>query len=354
MIDIVKKKVIEKTLVSDTTSYVENVEILEKAFYWLLFIRKLDEYMYALQRQGIIGFYGGHNGQEAVLAGCGLNINPNDWVVPALREGPILLMRGFELEKYIGQYFGNEFDIQKGHQMPAHHSSKEYRHISWSSCIGNQLPHATGLGYALKYKKKDEIVFAFMGDGAVSSADFHCALNFAGVWKVPVLFICQNNQWAISTPFSKQTATNTVSEKGIAYGIEGETIDGMDFETVYNKVKEKAEIVRKNKIPFLLEAVCYRFGPHSTSDDPTKYRNPDELEKWKQKDPILIFKNKFSKILNLVELEQKYTTMINNTITMAISKVKTGAIPSVATLIENVFEKEPLRLTNQLKEILSE
>lgn len=364
MVDIVRKKVVSKNIpeiVEQTTIKKEVQEnanitkptesIAEKAFYWLLFLRKLDELMYALQRQGAIGFYGGCTGQEATLVGCGLNIQQNDWVVPALREGSILLMRGFDLEKYIGQYFGNEYDIQKGHQMPAHHSSRKYNHVSWSSCIGNQLPQATGLAYSLKYKKDDSIVFAFMGDGATSSADFHCALNFAGVWQVPVLFICQNNQWAITVPFSQQTATQTVAEKGIAYGIEGERIDGMDFDVVYDKVKEKIKFVRENKKPFLLETLCYRIGPHSTSDDPTKYRNSEEVELWKQKDPIKIFKEKHSNVLNIKELEEQYLQEIHNTIRSTINKVKNGKIVDSHTLIENVFENIPERLNRQFTEL---
>lgn len=350
MVDIIKKQVVSKEI-EDKKESSPRVQILEKAFYWLLFIRKLDEFMYALQRQGTIGFYGGHSGQEATLVGCGLNIMQNDWVVPALREGPLLLMRGFELEKYIGQYCGNGLDIQKGHQMPAHHSSKEYKHVSWSSCIGNQLPHAVGLAYSLKYKKDDAIVFAFMGDGATSSSDFHCALNFAGVLKVPVLFICQNNQWAISVPFSKQTATQTVSEKGVAYGIAGETIDGMDFDIVYNKVKESAEVVRKNKLPFLLETVSYRLGAHSSSDDPTRYRSSEETEKWKQKDPIITFKQKHSDTLDIKKLEIEYVEQITQLITTTINKVKTYKVPEISSLIEDVFESVPKRLSNQLLEI---
>lgn len=152
--------------------------------------------------------------------------------------------------------------------------------------ISSQLPHATGIGYAIKLRNKPDVVFAFVGDGGTSEGDFHEALNFAGVWKVPVIFIVQNNQFAISVPFKKQTASVNVAVKAMAYGMEGIKVDGNDIFAMYQAVKSAEEYARSGNGPVLIEALTYRKGAHTTSDDPTKYRSKEEEELWDLTDPL--------------------------------------------------------------------
>src|SRR5262245_32645191 len=166
----------------------------------MLRVRVIDERMMTLQRQGRIGFYGAATGQEAAIVGSGYALRETDWVFPALRESGVALLRGYPLDRYVAQCFGNSGDLLKGRQMPSHYADRSVRYVSWSSCIGTQLPHAVGMAYAAKIKRSGDVAIAYLGDGATSESDFHVSLNFAGAWKAPVVFFCQNNQFAISVP----------------------------------------------------------------------------------------------------------------------------------------------------------
>ncbi|HKQ71782.1 MAG TPA: thiamine pyrophosphate-dependent enzyme, partial [Polyangiaceae bacterium] len=154
-------------------------------------VRRLDQRMVTLQRQGRVGFYGACTGQEAAVVGAGLAVGHDDWVFPALRENAVMIVRGFPLALYAAQIYGTSADVLKGRQMPAHPSSRSVNQVSWSSCIGTQLPQAVGAAWAAKLKGDPVVVLAFLGDGATSAADFHAALNFAGVFHLPVVFVCQ-------------------------------------------------------------------------------------------------------------------------------------------------------------------
>ncbi|HEY8074210.1 MAG TPA: thiamine pyrophosphate-dependent dehydrogenase E1 component subunit alpha, partial [Labilithrix sp.] len=173
-------------------------------------LRLLDARMIVLQRQGRVGFYGACTGQEAVPIAAGLVANEHDWVFPALREQSVMLVRGFPLRDFVAQVFGNSADILKGRQMPSHQSGRRVQQVSWSSCIGPQIPQAVGAAWAMKLKKDSAIAFGFTGDGATSQPDFHAAMNFAAVFEVPCVLVCQNNQWSISVPTSRQTASKTI------------------------------------------------------------------------------------------------------------------------------------------------
>ena len=182
-------------------------------------LRLLDARMILLQRQGRVGFYGACTGQEATPIAAALAIEPTDWVFQALRESVMMLVRGFPLQQYIAQVFGNAGDILKGRQMPSHMSGRSVNHVSWSSCLGPQLPQAVGAAWAAKLKGERTVVLGFVGDGATSEPDFHAAMNFAAVFKTPSVLVCQNNHWAISVPASRQTASATFAVKGRAYEI---------------------------------------------------------------------------------------------------------------------------------------
>ncbi len=249
-------------------------------------IRVTDNRLLNMQRQGRIGFYGTATGEEASVIGAFAGVKDTDWVLPALRQGGGLVYRGFPLELHVAQCIGNGMDILKGRQMPVHAASRKHNVVSWSSVIGTQLTHANGVAMAAKIKGDDIIVLGFLGDGATSSAEFHVGMNFAAVYEAPVVFLCQNNQWAISVPFRKQSGTPGVAEKAQAYGMPGERVDGNDVLAVMGAVREAAERARSGGGPTLIEALTYRQMGHSSSDDPTRYRDPDEVEEWMKKDPI--------------------------------------------------------------------
>ncbi len=249
-------------------------------------LRVLEARMVVLQRQGRVGFYGSCTGQEATPIAVGLALSPDDWVFPALRESAIMLVRGFALTSYIAQVFGNSRDLLKGRQMPSHMSGRSVNQVSWSSCIGPQIPQAVGCAMAMQRAGKREIAVGFSGDGATSQPDFHNAMTFAARFAAPCLIICQNNHWSISVPTAKQTASATIAVKGRAYGVPSVRVDGNDVLAVYVAVRDAAARARDGGGPSFIECVTYRMGAHSTSDDPTRYRSNEEVESWARKDPL--------------------------------------------------------------------
>lgn len=265
-------------------------EALLTLYRYMVLSRRLDIKMLALQRQGRIGFYGAATGEEASVVGSACALKAEDWVFPALRQGAAALLRGMPLEAYIAQIFGNSLDVQRGRQMPCHYSWRPANFVAWSSCIGTQLPHAVGMAYAAKHHGENSVALAYLGDGATSEADFHAAMNFSAVWEAPVVFLCQNNQWAISVPLSLQTASESIAAKAVAYGMPGARVDGNDALAVYAATSAAVENARAGEGPTLIEAVTYRMGPHSSSDDPGRYRSEAEVEGWEKRDPIERFR----------------------------------------------------------------
>ena len=239
--------------------------------------RALDRRMLALQRQGRIGTYAMLEGQEAVQIGSALALDPGDFVFPSYREHGVQVSRGLPMEVLLAYWKGLPnagWDIEK------------YRTGIVTVPIASQLPHAVGYSYMTKMRGEDTVAVTYFGDGATSEVDFHSGMNFAGVWKTPTVFICANNLYAISVPYSKQTASETIAQKAEAYGFEGLRVDGMDPVAVYLATKLAARRARDGKGPTLIEALTYRYGPHATADDPTLYRSEEEVEEWKRKDPI--------------------------------------------------------------------
>src|SRR5207248_9825788 len=262
-------------------------EVLLRLYREMVRLRTLDERMMTLQRQGRVGFYGACTGQEAATLAAAIALEASDWIFPALREGGSMLLRGFPLVPYLCQIFGNAGDETKGRQMASHMASRSVNQVSWSSCIGTQLPQAVGAAMAARIRGDRTVVAAYLGDGATSEGDFHVAMNFAGVFKAPVVFVCQNNHWAISVPTSKQTASESIAVKAVAYGFPGVKVDGNDAVAVYAAMKEAVDRARAGGGPTLLECETYRIGAHSSSDDPTRYRDEREVELWRKRDPIV-------------------------------------------------------------------
>ncbi|MGD0257548.1 MAG: thiamine pyrophosphate-dependent dehydrogenase E1 component subunit alpha [Thermoplasmata archaeon] len=261
-------------------------EELLPAYRLMLLSRATDDRCLSLQRQGRIGFYVPASGQEAAQVGAARALRPEDWVFPAYRELGVALARGVPLETLLDQFIGNSDDLLKGRQMPNHYGYRQYRFVVASSPIGTQITQAVGAAIAARRRKDPIVTITFFGDGATSSNDFHAGLNFAGVFRAPTIFFCENNQWAISLPRTKQTRSPTLAEKAAAYGFPGVVVDGTDIHAVYRAVSEARRRALAGEGPTLIEAQVYRFGPHSTSDDPHRYRTDAEVAHWKETDPV--------------------------------------------------------------------
>jgi pyruvate dehydrogenase E1 component alpha subunit/2-oxoisovalerate dehydrogenase E1 component alpha subunit len=316
-------------------------------------VRLLDARMILLQRQGRVGFYGAAQGQEAVPIATGLALRTDDWVFPALREAAIMLVRGFPLRAFVAQIFANAGDVLKGRQMPSHQSGRAVNQVSWSSCIAPQLPHAVGAAWAMRAKKSGAVSVGFCGDGATSQADFHAAMNFAGVWRAPCVIVCQNNHWSISVPTAKQTASRTIAVKARAYGMPGLRVDGNDVLAVYRAISEAVERARAGGGPTFIEALTYRMGAHSTSDDPTRYRPQAEVEEWARKDPLDRLRRHMVR-LGLVtdEGDAALERELSAEIAAAINEVEALPPPARASLLEDVYSEMPWHLREQLESLL--
>jgi pyruvate dehydrogenase E1 component alpha subunit/2-oxoisovalerate dehydrogenase E1 component alpha subunit len=321
---------------------------LKRLYRAMLRIRTLDERMITLQRQGRVGFYGACTGQEAATIGSAFAFKDSDWIFPALREVGVMLMRGVPLVPYLAQVFGNSGDVTKGRQMPSHQMARAANYVSWSSVIGTQLPQAVGAAMAAKLQKHDTVIAAYMGDGATSSADFHVAMNFAGVFKAPVVFICQNNHWSISVPTHHQTASETIAIKAKAYGFPGVKVDGNDAEAVHAAVSEAVARARSGGGPTLVECETYRIGAHSTSDDPTRYRDPNEVEVWKKRDPIerIFNRMKERKLWSDAEDAALRNELLEE-VNAAIKAAEALPNPPISTLFEDVYAELPWHLKEE-------
>src|SRR5690554_2721356 len=271
------------------------------AYKQMFYERTADEMAISYQRQGRMYTFTPNLGQEAIHIAAGMNIRKEDWLVPAFREMGTLLSRGVTMKEMFLFYLGNE------HGGSFKNVSKT---LPIAISIGTQLHHATGVGYSVKYQKKDETVFTFIGDGGTSEGDFSEALNFAGVWQVPVIFTVQNNQYAISVPVQKQTNSINLAVKSVAFGIPGIKVDGNDFFAMYLAYKTAAEHARSGRGPVLIEALTYRLGAHTTSDDPSKYRKKEEEVEWSLVDPLIrlekYMRNKKIWNIDTQELKDKY------------------------------------------------
>ena len=241
--------------------------------------READERMLKLQRQGRMGTFAPGIGQEAAVVGAALAMNDDDWFLGSFRELGGRLARGESLLNTL-VYFGG---YEEGNVQP---EGAARRLLPIAVIVASQLPHAVGVAYAMKYTGESSAAVAFVGDGGTSEGDFHEALNLASLWQVPAVFICQNNQWAISVPRNKQTRSATLAQKAIAYDLPGVQVDGNDVLAVYEATREALERARAGEGPTFIEAVTYRLSMHTTADDPKKYRGQDEVDEWWKKEPI--------------------------------------------------------------------
>lgn len=251
-------------------------EIL-KMYKTMVYGRTIDQKVLQFQRQGRILTYAPNLGQEAAQVGSAFAMRQTDWVASAFRELGVWLYKNAPLYNILLYWYGNE----EGMKMP-----EEVRILPVSVPIASQLQHATGIAFASQYKGEDDVTVGYVGDGGTSQGDFHEALNFAMVNNTPNVFIVQNNQFAISTSRLVQTKARTIAQKALAYGMPGIQVDGNDVFAMYAVTKEAVDRARKGEGPTLIEAFTYRLGAHTTADDPTVYRDQEEVAKWEKKDPI--------------------------------------------------------------------
>lgn len=320
---------------------------------YMILIRTLDERMIILQRQGRVGFYGACTGQEATPIATAMALRPTDWIFPALREGAAMLARGFDLETYVSQVFGNARDSTKGRQMPSHAADRSVNYVSWGSCIANQLPQAVGAAWAAKLRKEDTVVVGFVGDGGTSEGDFHYALNFAAVYNTPSILICQNNHWSISVPTAAQTRSRTIAEKAYAYGLPFARVDGNDALAVYGAVREAAHRARTGGGATFLEMLTYRIGAHSTSDDPRVYRDEREVELWKTRDPVERLRRFLISAGHWDDARDAALKAETDAFVLAtVTRAEAHGPPARETLFDDVYARRPWSLEDQREAFL--
>lgn len=337
-------------------SLAESAPALARDLYrGMLRIRVVDARMMALQRQGRIGFYGAAVGQEAAVVGSAAAAEPRDWLVPALREAGAGLYRGMPLACYVAQIFGNERDISQGRQMPCHPCHRDSHYVVMSSCVANQIPHAVGIAHAMKIRgETGRMCIGYMGDGGTSEADFHVAMNFAGVFQAPAVLVCQNNQWAISTPGGAQTAAETFALKGLGYGIESLRVDGNDALAVYMATRYAADKARAGRGPTFLELLTYRVSAHTSSDDPSRYRDESITEEWRTRRDPLARGRRFLEERGLLE-EGEHDAMVAELeaeIREVVEEQEPVGPPARTTLFDDVYE-EPTWLLREQRETIN-
>ena len=311
----------------------------------LIRLRTFEARMMNLQRSGRIGFYGGSVGQEATATGSAFALEKQDWVFPQYREPGAALIRGISMETLLYQFMSTAKDIGKGRQMPVHYGDRAVNYVTISSVVASQIPHAAGGGWAMRLRKDNAVALVYFGDGATSTVDFHAGLNLAGVFKAATVFWCNNNQFAISVPREKQTASKTLAEKALAYGFEGLQCDGQDIFAVYAAAKYAVDKARRGEGPTMVESLTYRVGPHSSSDDPTRYRSDVEVDTWRKRDTLERVRHYLRHKGWYDESEDaRLHKLAEEEVSRAIEAAEHAGPPSWETMLEDVFaEMTPLQ-----------
>ncbi|WOL11917.1 2-oxoisovalerate dehydrogenase subunit alpha 2, mitochondrial [Canna indica] len=326
-------------------------EVAVKIYSDMITLQVMDTIFYEAQRQGRISFYLTSNGEEAINVASAAALTMDDIVFPQYREPGVLLWRGFTLQEFANQCFGNKLDYGKGRQMPIHYGSNRLNYYTVSSPIATQIPHAVGAAYSLKMDGKKACTITYFGDGGTSEGDFHAALNFAAVLEVPVIFFCRNNGWAISTPTTEQFRSDGAVVRGQAYGIDSIRIDGNDALAVYSAVHAAREMAIQECKPIFIEALTYRAGHHSTSDDSTKYRSTDEIEHWRTaRDPVSRFRKWVERNgwwSDAAEEEHRGNT--RKELLQAIQVAERAEKPPLSELFTDVYDQVPSNLYEQEK-----
>jgi pyruvate dehydrogenase E1 component alpha subunit len=316
---------------------------IKKLYESMILTRIIDRKSLNLQRQGRIGTYASMEGQEATIIGSSYALKKEDWLFPSFRENGALILRGQPMHELL-MYGGGD---ERGMNIP-----KNINNFPITIPVGTQILHAVGVAMAAKIQNKKICSIVYFGDGATSEGDFHEGLNMAGVYKSPVVFICQNNQWAISVPREKQTASETLAQKAIAYGIKGIQVDGNDVFAVYKATKDALDDARKGNGPTLIECYTYRISDHTTSDDAKKYRDVKEVEEWKKKDPIVKLWNFMKKKkLWTKDYETKFVAKATKEVEDAVKKFESIPKPKIEDMFKFVYKNMTERQKKELSEI---
>jgi pyruvate dehydrogenase E1 component alpha subunit len=319
---------------------------LKELYHLMILVRTFDDKMFKLQRSGKIGTYAQVKGEEASEVGSAFALEPNDWMIPSFRETGVSLTRKMDMVRIIQGWRGDTRALKglKGsHDLPI------------AIPVGSQTLYATGIAWASKIRNLREAAIVYFGDGASSEGDFFEAMNFAGTFKIPIVFFCQNNQWAISTSRKTQTAAETIAQKGIGAGITSLQVDGNDIVAVYKVVKEALERGKNGEGPTLIESVTYRLGDHTTSDDASRYRSVEELNYWLARDPIERLKKYFRKVGTWDEgYGQWVQETVSREIDEAIDKAMQIGKPGPEELFDNIWSSMPKELAQQKEELIQE
>jgi pyruvate dehydrogenase E1 component alpha subunit len=316
---------------------------LVQLYKFMVLSRIADEKAFALQREGRIGTYPPLKGHEAVQIGSSFAMNDNDWFFPVYRDMGAMIARGVPLYLILLYWMGNE----DGCRFP-----KGVNVFPIAVPVGSQISLGMGFSWASKLKKEKVVTLVSFGDGATSAIDFHDGLNFAGVFKTPTVFLCINNQWAISVPRTKQSASKTLAQKAIGYGFNGIQVDGNDILAVYAATKEAVDRANKGDGPTLIEAVTYRLSDHTTADDASRYRSEKEIEEWIGKDPITRFKLYLeSKQIWNEDFEKEIRKEAEDKVEEAVKKAEAMPPPSVEELFKYTYAEMPWNVKEELEEL---
>jgi pyruvate dehydrogenase E1 component alpha subunit len=320
-------------------------EQVKKLYEWMVLARTFDDKAFKLQREGRLGTYASILGQEAAQIGSAYALRPTDWMFPAFREPGASFVRGLPMRMILQYWAGDE----RGSQIP-----EGLNDFPITIPVATQVPIAVGVALAAKAKGDAIAALAFMGDGATSKGDFHEGLNFAGVFSAPVVFVCQNNQWAISVPLRRQTAAKTLAQKAVAYGFPGVQVDGNDVFAVYRATHEALDRARAGMGPTLIECLTYRLGDHTTADDASRYRSGEEVERWKKKDPI----DRLRKYMEKGGLwdrsrDQALRSEAKEKVESAVHEVESFPAPDPVDMFRFTYQDLPVDLSKQMDGFLN-
>ena len=319
-------------------------EEIKKMYEMIVLIRVFDQKAFNMQRQGRLGTYIQFKGQEACQAGSAAVLNDDDWIFPMYRNSALLIARKHPIVQVLQYWNGDE----RGLKAP-----DAVNNFPIAIPVGTHIIHATGAAWAAKLKGTKQVAISYFGEGATSKGDFHEAMNFAGVYGAPCIFLCENNQFAISVPRSKQTHAETIAQKAIAYGFEGIQIDGMDIFAVYKATKDAVDKARAGKGPTLIEAFTYRMCDHSTSDDASRYRSKEEVESWAKKDPIERLE-RYMRKKGLLDDAYKAKVLENsqNVIEKAVSEFEKLPPPDPKDMFSYVYAEMTPQQKEEMEDIL--
>jgi len=320
-------------------------------------LRIFDDRMMKMQRTGKLSFYMRSFGEECIAVAQTMALETQDWIFPSYRQPGAQFVRGRDMVSMICHCIGNVEDNIKGRQMPVHYSYREGRFISISSPVGTQFSQAVGVAMASQYKGLDEVTITWIGDGASAEGDYHYALNFASIYKAPVILNLVNNQWAISTHVNFATGGDEFGSRGLPYGLASIRVDGNDFLALYAVTKWARERAAAGKGATHVEVLTYRAGAHSSSDDPSRYRPGDEHTKWPGGDPINRLRDHLIKIGEWSEKQQsEIEERIDGEVMSAYKEavkfgdLASGPYPETETIFTEVYEEMPWHLKEQYDE----